>query len=194
MDLEPYTVIECFFIVLWIMMPAYLANTIAVLTGGRYPIDQGKFHNDGNRILGDGKTWSGLIGGTLGGVFIGYLQINLGGGLIEALSGAQNLNFWGGNSIFVLFLLSFGALFGDMSASFIKRRSKLKRGDKSPLLDMFDFIGMALLLNFIFANEWVMSWILDGYVPLFTLLIATPILHRGVNIIGYKIGVKNEPW
>ena len=194
MDLEPYTVIECFFIVLWIMMPAYLANTIAVLTGGRYPIDQGKFHNDGNRILGDGKTWSGLIGGTLGGVFIGYLQINLGDGLIEALSGAQNLNFWGGNSIFVLFLLSFGALFGDMSASFIIRRSKLKRGDNSPLLDMFDFILMAVLLNFIFANEWLMSWILDGYGPLFTLLIATPILHRGVNIIGYKIGVKNEPW
>ena len=194
MDLESYTMIEKFFIVLWIMMPAYLANTIAVLTGGRYPIDQGKIHSDGNRILGDGKTWSGLVGGTLGGVFIGFLQVNLGEGLIEALSGSQDVDFWGENSIIVFFLLSFGALFGDMTASFIKRRSQLKRGDKSPLLDMFDFIGMALLLSFIFANEWLMSWILDGYVPLFTLLIATPILHRGVNIIGFKIGVKNEPW
>tara|TARA_B100000586_G_scaffold253017_1_gene213371 strand:+ start:138 stop:722 length:585 start_codon:yes stop_codon:yes gene_type:complete len=194
MDLESYTMIESFFIVLWIMMPAYLANTIAVLTGGRYPIDQGKIHSDGNRILGDGKTWSGLVGGTLGGVFIGFLQVNLGEGLIEALSGSQDVDFWGENSIIVFFLLSFGALFGDMTASFIKRRSQLKRGDKSPLLDMFDFIGMALLLSFIFANEWLMSWILDGYVPLFTLLIATPILHRGVNIIGFKIGVKNEPW
>ena len=194
MDLESYTMIESFFIVLWIMMPAYLANTIAVLTGGRYPIDQGKIHSDGNRILGDGKTWSGLVGGTLGGVFIGFLQVNLGEGLIEALSGSQDVDFWGENSIIVFFLLSFGALFGDMTASFIKRRSQLKRGDKSPLLDMFDFIGMALLLSFIFANEWLMAWILDGYVPLFTLLIATPILHRGVNIIGFKIGVKNEPW
>ena len=43
-------------------MPAYLANTIAVLTGGKYPIDQGKTLADGNRILGDGKTWSGLVG------------------------------------------------------------------------------------------------------------------------------------
>jgi len=194
MDLESYTMIESFFIVLWIMMPAYLANTIAVLTGGRYPIDQGKIHSDGNRILGDGKTWSGLVGGTLGGVFIGFLQVNLGEVLIEALSGSQDVDFWGENSIIVFFLLSFGALFGDMTASFIKRRSQLKRGDKSPLLDMFDFIGMALLLSFIFANEWLMSWILDGYMPLFTLLIATPILHRGVNIIGFKIGVKNEPW
>ena len=194
MDLESYTMIESFFIVLWIMMPAYLANTIAVLTGGKYPIDQGKIHSDGNRILGDGKTWSGLVGGTLGGVFIGFLQVNLGEVLIEALSGSQDVDFWGENSIIVFFLLSFGALFGDMTASFIKRRSQLKRGDKSPLLDMFDFIGMALLLSFIFANEWLMSWILDGYMPLFTLLIATPILHRGVNIIGFKIGVKNEPW
>ena len=194
MDLESYTMIESFFIVLWIMMPAYLANTIAVLTGGKYPIDQGRIHSDGNRILGDGKTWSGLVGGTLGGVFIGFLQVNLGEGLIKALSGSQDVDFWGENSIIVFFLLSFGALFGDMTASFIKRRSQLKRGDKSSLLDMFDFIGMALLLSFIFANEWLMSWILDGYVPLLTLLIATPILHRGVNIIGFKIGVKNEPW
>ena len=194
MDLESYRMIEGFFIVLWIMMPAYLANTIAVLTGGKYPIDQGRIHSDGNRILGDGKTWSGLVGGTLGGVFIGFLQVNLGEGLIEALSGSQDVDFWGENSIIVFFLLSFGALFGDMTASFIKRRSQLKRGDKSPLLDMFDFIGMALLLSFIFANEWLMSWILDGYVPLVTLLIATPVLHRGVNIIGFKIGVKNEPW
>ena len=194
MDLESYTIIESFFIVLWIMMPAYLANTIAVLTGGKYPIDQRKIHSDGNRILGDGKTWSGLVGGTLGGIFIGFLQINLGEGLIEALSGSQDVDFWGENPIIVFFLLSFGALFGDMTASFIKRRSQLKRGDKSPLLDMFDFIGMALLLSFIFANDWLMSWILEGYVPLFTLLVATPILHRGVNIIGYKLGVKNEPW
>ena len=194
MDLESYTIIESFFIVLWIMMPAYLANTIAVLTGGKYPIDQGRIHSDGNRILGDGKTWSGLIGGTLGGVFIGFLQNNIGRVLIKALSGAQNVDFWGENPIIVFFILSFGALFGDMAASFIKRRSQLKRGDKSPLLDMFDFIGMALLLSFIFANDWLMSWIIEGYVPLLTLLVATPILHRGVNIIGYKLGVKNEPW
>ena len=40
MDLESeHTKIQVFFIVLWIMMPAYLANTIAVLTGGNYPFN-----------------------------------------------------------------------------------------------------------------------------------------------------------
>ena len=183
MNLESYSTLECVFVVLLIMSPAYLANTIAVLTGGKYPIDQGKLHSDGNRILGDGKTWSGLIGGTIGGMIVGY-------GLIVFI----HEYIWESLNLSILFLLSFGALFGDMTASFYKRRQNLQRGDKFPLLDMYDFIFMSLLLCLIFEHEWLLSWILDGWVPLFTILILTPFLHRGVNIIGYKIGVKNEPW
>ena len=183
MDLESYSTMECIFIVLLIMSPAYLANTIAVLTGGKYPIDQGKLYSDGNRILGEGKTWSGLIGGTIGGMIMGYGLINL---IHEYI--------WESLNISTLFLLSFGALFGDMAASFYKRRQNLQRGEKFALLDMYDFIFMSLLLSFIFQRNWLLSWILDGWVPLFTILVLTPFLHRGVNIFGYKIGVKNEPW
>ena len=183
MNLESYPILESMFVVLLIMSPAYLANTIAVLTGGKYPIDQGKLHSDGNRLLGDGKTWSGLIGGTIGGMLVGYgLIVFIHEYIMESLD------------ISILFLLSFGALLGDMTASFYKRRQNLQRGDKFPLLDMYDFIFMSLLLCFIFEREWLLSWILDGWVPLFTILVLTPFLHRGVNIIGYKIGVKNEPW
>ena len=194
MDLESLSLVECCVIVLWIMMPAYLANTIAVLTGGKYPIDQGKTLADGNRILGDGKAWSGLVGGTLGGVAIGYTQLNFGNSFIESIVNNIPEDLWGDSPFIIFFLLSFGALFGDMSASFFKRRSNLKRGDKSPLMDMFDFVGMALILTLLFGNGWIQSWLFDGVGPLFTLLLLTPILHRGVNIIGFKIGVKNEPW
>ena len=192
MELESYSVFECIFVVLIIMAPAYLANTIAVLTGGRYPIDQGKLYSDGNRILGDGKTWSGLLGGTVGGIVVGY-------GLKSLVSNIDiiveyNDKLWGENIFLVFFLLSFGALFGDMTASFYKRRQNLKRGDKFALLDMYDFIFMSLLLCFVFQRDWFLSWTLDGWVPLFTILVLTPFLHRGVNIIGYKMGVKNEPW
>ncbi len=222
MNLESYSVLECIFVVLLIMAPAYLANTIAVLTGGRYPIDQGKFYSDGNRILGDGKTWSGLIGGTIGGMVVGYglyfvIMRNFYHHLLWKLgldSSSENLVdklvsiiakdptfgdqlLWGMDNITatsIFFLLSFGALFGDMTASFYKRRQNLQRGDKFAILDMYDFIFMSLLLCFIFQRDWLLSWILDGWVPLFTILVLTPFLHRGVNIIGYKIGVKNEPW
>ena len=222
MNLESYSVLECIFVVLLIMSPAYLANTIAVLTGGRYPIDQGKLYSDGNRILGDGKTWSGLIGGTIGGMVVGYglyfvIMRNFYHHLLWKLgldSSSENLVdklvsiiakdptfgdqlLWGMDNITatsIFFLLSFGALFGDMTASFYKRRQNLQRGDKFAILDMYDFIFMSLLLCFIFQRDWLLSWILDGWVPLFTILVLTPFLHRGVNIIGYKIGVKNEPW
>ena len=52
--------------------PAYLANTGAMLFGkwipdlfgvGNHKIDSGKNWYDGNRALGDGKSWEGLIGG-----------------------------------------------------------------------------------------------------------------------------------
>ena len=178
------------------MGPAYIANSVAVLTGGKYPIDQGKILSDGNRILGDGKTWSGLLGGTLGGIMFGIL-LDAGDGrmALEHLTGKEyEQSLWGHNSILIFFLLSFGALLGDMTASFYKRRRNLQRGDKFALLDMYDFIFMSLLLCLIFQRDWLLSWILEGWVPLFTILVLTPFLHRGVNIIGYRIGVKNEPW
>ena len=193
MNLEDYSIVQAFFIVLWIMMPAYLANTIAVVTGGRFPIDQGRKMGDGNRILGDGKTWSGLLGGTIGGIAVGYLQLNFGNS-IEGITGTDSETLWGDTPFLIFFLLAFGALFGDLTASFFKRRQNLNRGDKYPILDMYDFIAMSLLLTLILGKGWLQSWIFDGTVPLFTLLIATPILHRGVNIIGFKIGLKNEPW
>ena len=196
MDFEELSAINAILIVLWVMGPAYIANSVAVLTGGRYPIDQGKISSDGNRILGDGKTWSGLLGGTLGGIIFGIL-LDAGDSrmALEQLTGEEyEKSLWGSNPILVFFLLSFGALLGDMTASFYKRRQNLQRGDKFALLDMYDFIFMSLLLCFIFERDWLLSWILDGTVPLFTILVLTPFLHRGVNIIGYKIGVKNEPW
>ena len=196
MNLEELSLLNAIITVLWIMGPAYIANSVAVLTGGKYPIDQGKTLSDGNRILGDGKTWSGLLGGTLGGIMFGIILDSGDGRMaLERLTGEEHVqSLWSENPVMVFFLLSFGALFGDMAASFYKRRQNLLRGDKFAILDMYDFIFMSLLLCIIFQRDWLLSWILDGWAPLFTVLILTPFLHRGVNIIGYNIGVKNEPW
>ena len=46
---------------LWLILPAYVANASAVLVGGGTPVDFGKNWRDGKRILGDGKTWRGLL-------------------------------------------------------------------------------------------------------------------------------------
>jgi hypothetical protein len=69
-------------LVLWLYLPGYLSNTAAMLGGKWIPdltgipvftIDGGAVMSDGNRVLGDGKTWNGLIGGTIGGGLLGIL-------------------------------------------------------------------------------------------------------------------------
>ena len=60
-------------LVLWIFLPGFLVNTFAMMWGkwfpktgfGPWPIDGGRNAWDGNRLLGDGKTWNGLVGGSL---------------------------------------------------------------------------------------------------------------------------------
>src|SRR3989449_7738180 len=54
---------------LWFFLPAFVANPMAVVFGGGTPIDFCRTLGDRERLFGDGKTWRGLVGGTvLGGV------------------------------------------------------------------------------------------------------------------------------
>ncbi|MEK6975224.1 MAG: CDP-2,3-bis-(O-geranylgeranyl)-sn-glycerol synthase [Candidatus Thermoplasmatota archaeon] len=55
---------------LLVFLPAYVANMSPVLVaklipGWKAPIDGGRLGKDGKRLLGPGKTWRGLAGGTL---------------------------------------------------------------------------------------------------------------------------------
>ncbi len=55
---------------LWLFLPAYVANMSPVFSAKLMPkwsrpIDNGRVHKDGSRVLGDGKTWRGLVGGAL---------------------------------------------------------------------------------------------------------------------------------
>src|SRR2546422_10015344 len=47
----------------WFLLPAYVANPMAVVFGGGTPMDFGRALRDGRRILGDGKTWRGVARG-----------------------------------------------------------------------------------------------------------------------------------
>ena len=62
---------------IWLLIPAYTPNNFAVLVGGGRPIDFGKNFIDGKRILGNGKTVRGFIGGLAGGILCANLQYAL---------------------------------------------------------------------------------------------------------------------
>jgi len=174
------------------MLPALIPNSAAVVWGGGAPMDLGRSWR-GKRILGDGKTWRGFFGGALTGALFGVLQI----GLVAFLGNEQTWGFgdWP-ESLAVVLILSFGAMIGDSMGSFAKRRLDLNRGAKAPILDQYNFLVAALLLALLFFPDWTLDHYVrgDGILALLLLLLVVPLLHRGVNIIGYKMGKKNVPW
>ncbi|MDV0441189.1 CDP-2,3-bis-(O-geranylgeranyl)-sn-glycerol synthase [Methanorbis furvi] len=168
----------------WIMVPAYVANAGAVPFGGGTPVDFGKCAKDGRRYLGDGKTWRGLIGGIFVGVLFGLLQI--------FLATTFHWDWLPQQTIVTITALATGALLGDMVKSYFKRRSGKGRGEKWPIADMYDLVAGSLILLVICAWPWVMEYITIWV--FIAILIWTPLLHRGANIIGYLIGIKQVPW
>ena len=206
--------------VLWLYLPGFLANTFAMMWGkwlpktgyGPWPIDGGRTMKDGNRILGDGKTWNGLIGGSLTSGLLCVLIVSLMGDVptssnIESgvfahpLTGYEGTWFDLGSvamSAFVLgSFLGFACLIGDSTGSFIKRRRGLKReGDvssKAPLLDTLPFAIMVFLWGQLFLQDSLLSDT-ELILPMVIIVVITPILHRSFNLIGYYIGWKDVPY
>ncbi len=177
---------------LWLFLPAMLPNSAAVVFGGKTKIDFGKSWR-GKRIFGDGKSWRGLFGGAFSGILLGLVLIG-----IAALCGSDDYWGFGGfySNVGVLACLSFGAILGDLMAAFIKRRIGLERGAKAPILDQYDFVIGAFLLTSIFYPGWVYAHYIEGMhiCALIFLLLIMFAIHRSVNIIGYKMGLKKEPW
>lgn len=180
-DSALWSVIYPFLLAFWIMVPAYVPNSAAAVLGGGKPIDSGKNWSDGRRIFGEGKTWRGFIGGVFSGIAFGLLLM-----FIEGACG------WSIHTLLSVLLLSFGALLGDLVKSFFKRRLDKKRGDEWLIADQYDLVAGSMLMVFLFDFGWAVQNIT---IPVaICIIIITPLLHRGVNIIGYMIGVKDVPW
>ncbi len=162
--------------ILHLFIPAYFANSSALIFGGGKPLDLGKNFIDGRRILGDGVTIRGTVLGTLSGFLLGLLAYYM----------LENPLLKNANIYTLSFLLSFGALLGDAVGSFIKRRLGIERGKPAPLLDQLDFVfGAVFLSSFIY--DYTTKIIL-------TLIIVTPILHLLANVVGYMLKLKDVPW
>ncbi|MDX1612070.1 MAG: CDP-2,3-bis-(O-geranylgeranyl)-sn-glycerol synthase [Candidatus Thermoplasmatota archaeon] len=181
---------------LWLFLPAYAANVLATLVGGGPPVDGGRLWRDGKRMLGDGKTWRGLL---LAPVLAAVLTVGL-----RWLSPKLGLGLtdYGASPYYLLhaWAMGTGALVGDIAKSFIKRRTGRDRGAMWLGPDQYDFVIGGLLFAFLASLLTAplagSNWFLEAFTlgPLLVILILTPGLHLLVNLIGYKIGVKEVPW
>lgn len=187
---------------LWLFLPAFVANMSPVFTAKLIPkwgtpIDFGAVHTDGHRVLGDGKTWRGLLlGGTVAGI-TALLQGMFPVPLFDTLDYGRSLGapLWG---IFLFgFMMGGLALTGDAVESFVKRRLDKERGAPWFPFDQLDFVAGGLLAAFAFYPLLPTGWVMDHYATawtLATLIIGTPVLHLVVNRIGYWLRLKEVPW
>lgn len=178
--------LEVLVLAIWVMLPAYIPNNIAVLAGGGRPVDGGRVWRD-RRILGDGKTWRGTVVGIVAGVAAAGL-LNLLQPSATELFGMSLPAF----SVAIAVAFPIGALLGDMTASFLKRRTGRERGAPFPLVDQLDFLIMALLIGVIADFAWMIT--VFSPVLLVVIFVLTPVLHVATNVIAYLLGVKSEPW
>ncbi|MHA2141359.1 MAG: CDP-2,3-bis-(O-geranylgeranyl)-sn-glycerol synthase [Candidatus Thorarchaeota archaeon] len=174
----------------WLGLPAWIANASPVIFGGGKPIDGGRLMRDGYRVLGDGKTIRGFITGVFFGTLTALGQSILAPYLMPILAEFVTVTPSMEYVLFMTFsagfLLSFGALAGDLIGSFLKRRINVQSGGPSLVLDQLGFIIMAL----IFAYPLLQP---EG-VYVVTLIITTLVIHWVSNALGYLLGFKKNPW
>lgn len=180
--------------VLWVLTPAYIANAGATLPRGwGPPMDLGRVLRDGRRILGDSKTWSGFIFGSLFALPFGLLEAWL--ILIAPPSLALVPRFAPSvvDAVPVILLLSIGALSGDALGSFLKRRLGRASGARTPLLDQLPFILLPLALGLLlYPSLFVPTFV--SLEAILWVLVFTLGLHAAFNWIGYWTGTKKVPW
>jgi CDP-2,3-bis-(O-geranylgeranyl)-sn-glycerol synthase len=152
------------------VFPVYCANAMPVLAGGGLAIDFGKTLRDGRPIFGKNKTYRGFFAGLAIGTIAGLAETEL-----------------FGYPILFGFVVSLGALFGDLGGAFIKRRLNISPGRPLPVVDQIDFMLGAILFSL--SLSLAQSWQLIAVV----LLLTMPV-HLIVNYVAYKLKLKANPW
>jgi CDP-2,3-bis-(O-geranylgeranyl)-sn-glycerol synthase len=183
--------------VLWVLLPAYVANATATLPKGRGPpMDFGRlWPKDGRRILGTSKTWSGFWCGVLVGSLVGLFQAYLWIHLLDAYDVAIVPGFgdpllW---AIPFVLLLTIGAMSGDALGSFVKRRLDRPSGSRTVFLDQLPFVLLPIALGLVVYPS--VYWTAFGSVEAVLWLLGfTLLFHYGFNLIGFKAGLKKVPW
>ncbi len=166
---------------LYFLLPAYFADMAPVffkqtLLSLDKPLDYGiKF--SGKDLLGRHKTIRGVLVAIITGMIIFYIQ--------QALD-INSIIRYTDYSIFLGFLITFGAVFGDIFKSFIKRRFDIAPGKSFIIADQVDAVVGAIVFS-AFMIDYTLFQIAF-------MILATLILKIIINHIGYYLKIREEKW
>lgn len=175
---------------LWFFFPAGCANVTPILAAKMpflsnlgYPVDG--YKRIGNvRILGDHKTWRGVITGVIIGTLVSVAQAHVVSkypGFFPFIPVAYRFQ----NPLFMGLLLSFGALCGDIVKSYFKRQFSIASGKSWLGFDQIDYVlgGVLFSLFYILYPLQVYAVIIIEWV----------IIHVVASGIGYILSLKKAP-
>ncbi len=154
-----------------IYLPAFAANGGATFVRNGTPVDFRRNFKDGRRLLGDGKSFEGLILSLTFGTQVGII--------ISRFLGVE----W----IWIGLVESLFAMLGDMVGAFIKRRLNIPRGGRAWGLDQLDFIlgsTLGLLIVGIFPS--IFQFLFVAFVAF--------LMHVFTNYEAYRLKIKTVPW
>lgn len=175
---------------LYFFLPAYFTNMTPPLIrrAGIFnfldkPVDFNKKFF-GQPIFGKNKTWRGVIFSIIVGMLVAGLQLWL--YQFHFIKKISLFDYQEINIFFFGFLISAGAVCGDLFFAFIKRRLKMPPGARFIPWDQTNYvIGAYIFLTPVFKID-ILIWI--------TLFIFTFLLHIIVNRLGYCLKLHRAKW
>jgi len=175
----------------WFVLPVGIANSMPVIAANipalkkyDYPLDFYKKMN-GKRILGSHKTIRGLIAGVIFAVLTVYLQKSY---LLGHPDFAEKIavDYSTFNPLIIGTLFGLGAVLGDATKSFFKRRIGIKPGGAWIPFDQIDFIVGGIAFSYFYV-----SLPLKDYLLIFVIYVVT---HFLTNIVAYLTKMKDVPY
>jgi CDP-2,3-bis-(O-geranylgeranyl)-sn-glycerol synthase len=153
-------------------MTPVLASKIPLLRDWKTPMDLGLSFR-GKRLLGDNKTWRGVVAGVVvGGAVCYYLELAIHN---SPSYGVFLFGAW----------LSLGALVGDAVESFFKRQRGTPAGQSWFPLDQIDYIlgGLLFIYPLVRPSLATMAYVLAIYF----------VMHVSIVYIFYLLHVRDRP-
>ena len=153
------------------------------------PIDGGRCLA-GRRVLGDGKTWRGVVVAVAGSVVATSIQKAL---PVDWTTTLAVIDYTAVNPVAFGAAMGAGAMLGELPNSFAKRRLGIARGRTARgllgvLFYVFDQID--LLVG---AWPMLLPWVRPSFALVVASIVVTLIVHPLVALIGYLIGARRSP-
>lgn len=165
------------------MVPVF-AVRLPWLRNMNWPLDAYKSWR-GIRLMGDNKTWRGLVAGMIFATLTLWLQ-QLAVEHNAWIAGVTSQVDYRVLPVLVMGpLFGFGALVGDAIESFFKRQRKIPPGHGWFPFDQTDYIIGGAIATAPFVQLSVVQYV--------WLIIIWLCLHIGASFIGYKLGFKERP-